>query len=578
MARIFSSDNKSSSRTVRNIFLLMIITLIMVVPVGVTGNEDLQVVDSSAGTASDSMLGWNITEIGDVDRDGLEDYAVGAPGIDRVYIFKGSLNRPFTIAGADWTIRGDSSTMFGWSVSGIGDYDNDGRDDIIIGAPQASKAFVYRGGSFSSPAIQLNGTSGDLFGHAVAGIDYSGTSHYYAVVGAPQNNHFLGTVGYNVTTGAVFLFNLSYMDTSGLDYMNYTFANFTFNGEHNNGWFGFTVANLGTVNDDTIPDLGIGDPYYNNTGDVDNGALYIQYGKDIIMEQPLLTASRLDGSIRGRSQSRFGWFVKGVQDVSPTPNHDFIVGAPFENNAGYAHLFYGKTSAFDLQLSAVTFADVEFQGTENRSRFGWSADRTMISGSSQYVITIGAPLADNGTKADAGALFSYWQWAGSETDQTAMSKFYGENAEDNLGYSICEVVYRGTGPSWVRIMASSPYHGNTNTGLVEIFQRNELPTIQDLQCSPRDGNMNTDFTIKIIYADPDGDPPEYVDVNIYQYKDDLQPEITLRLNQSNGIYTSGMNYTITTKLPNSVLDKQTANKELWINAITRAREVPGISD
>ena len=56
---------------------------------------------------------------------------------------------------ADVTLTGEQtrtgSTNFGQSVSGAGDVNNDGYDDVIVGAPSYSsntgRAYIYYGGS-----------------------------------------------------------------------------------------------------------------------------------------------------------------------------------------------------------------------------------------------------------------------------------------------------------------------------------------------------------------------------------------------------------------------------------------------
>ncbi|MBN1390162.1 MAG: FG-GAP repeat protein [Candidatus Thermoplasmatota archaeon] len=588
MAKAFSSDNKPTNSTIRMIGILMIVAVLVFVPLGTEGNEDLQVIDRTTGSTNNAKLGWNITAIGDINNDDKEDYAISAPGQNMVYVFQGPMSSDFTMASANWRITGPSSSNFGWSIAGLGDYDRDGMDDLIVGAPSESKAYVFKGrlsGSYTltqgNANIMLEGGSGDLFGHSVAGIDYGNTTHVYAAVGAPRDDHFLLSAGENVQTGSVFLFNLTHMDTYHKTSVNKSFANMTFQGDKNNGWLGFSLANLGDVNLDGMDDLGIGDPYFYLPGNTDNGAVHLQFGKNMMIEIPITPSSQMDTYIHGRANSRFGWFIRGLEDVSSSQEEDFIVGAPFENGVGHAHLFYGRSnSTFHMTLSPTLGPDCEFKGENIGDRFGWSADRTMISGVSPYVITIGAPGFDNVTGTpmkDSGALYSFWSWGSVENTTTARSEIFGDAAGNNLGYSVAEVYYRATSDDDLRIIASSPFYGTGKTGKIETIMRNQLPLIRQLSYYPSTGNLDTEFRISVNYTDPEGDPPAWVEVDIYQ--DNLgSPALrTLRLNFSNGLgYMEGMIYDVVTKLPNSVLDKAGANKPLYMAG--RARAVRGSID
>ena len=127
------------------------------------------------GSQLESQFGLALSALGDLNKDGFEDFGVGAPYENKggaVYIFFGGpkglrLHGPsatFLSADevADQIIRGDdlSSTIrelpadlrtFGSSLSGGGDMDGNGYPDLLVGAYQSNYVFLLR----SRPVIDI---------------------------------------------------------------------------------------------------------------------------------------------------------------------------------------------------------------------------------------------------------------------------------------------------------------------------------------------------------------------------------------------------------------------------------------
>ncbi|MFW3147253.1 MAG: FG-GAP-like repeat-containing protein [Thermoplasmatota archaeon] len=576
--------------TVRIAAALVITAVMVLSPFMTMANEDMEMVYRVIGPTNNSKLGWNVTIVGDVNNDGNDDYAIGAPGENKVYLFRGPLQSGFTMSGANWIITGPASSNFGWSVAGLGDYNGDNYDDVIIGAPGASKAYIFKGRTTnlvttvpSNVAITLSGDSGDYFGHSVAGIDYANNSNIFAAVGAPQDNHFLTDFGQFYRTGAVFLFNLSYLNKNAISSADETGTNLTFIGGPNNGWFGFTLINLGDVNyngNTRNDDLGIGDPYFNVTSEDDNGAFYIQYGKDTIQEFPVIPSYNMNNYIYGYNNSRFGWSAAALGDVSPSPEDDFMVGAPWDDevstppfnpDVGCAYMFYGKQGVFQMKMDRVTnIADVEFWGVQTGDRMGLSMSRADMMFENVYAVAVGAPGYDNGTKAESGAVFMFWDWSPIQNYTLSKSDYFGWNAGDNMGYSISQAYFKSTAWKDLKLVASAPYYGSSNTGAIELLERNVRPTLSSLTVSPPTGNERTDFEIRLGYTDLDGDPPEYVKVHIYQDQAETKWVRTVDLSNPTGLgYDILMNYSTILKLPSSIT-KEDDEKPLFFRAEVKA--------
>jgi hypothetical protein len=132
------------------------LTLLMVLLIlywsSITAQELVNSYQERNGTGT-SHLGSVVTDIGDFNGDGFDDIAVSAPSYDggkgRVYIFYGGSNSDNT---PDLIFEGEATNInFGISISGAGDFNGDGYDDLIVGCNfinnYKGRAYIYFGGS-----------------------------------------------------------------------------------------------------------------------------------------------------------------------------------------------------------------------------------------------------------------------------------------------------------------------------------------------------------------------------------------------------------------------------------------------
>lgn len=145
-----------------------------------------------------SSFGYDVTVV-DLNSDTWQDIVVGAPQyFDRdgeiggaVYVYinqKGKWSNVKPIR-----LNGTKDSMFGISVKNIGDINQDGYQDIAVGAPydeNAGKVYIYHGaknGINTNPAQILSGTDHKVrfFGYSVAGnMDLDRNSYPDVAVGS----------------------------------------------------------------------------------------------------------------------------------------------------------------------------------------------------------------------------------------------------------------------------------------------------------------------------------------------------------------------------------------------------------
>ncbi|XP_060521290.1 integrin alpha-PS1-like isoform X2 [Cylas formicarius] len=105
-----------------------------------------------------SRFGFAMTSIGDINKDGYNDIAIGAPYENQhgaVYIYLGSasgLNEE-----PSQVMRFEQLTTFGYSLSGGLDMDNNGYPDLLVGAYDSDRALLFKTRPIIDIKIDISG-------------------------------------------------------------------------------------------------------------------------------------------------------------------------------------------------------------------------------------------------------------------------------------------------------------------------------------------------------------------------------------------------------------------------------------
>ncbi len=341
------------------------------------------------GVAAGDHSGSSVGSAGDINDDDIDDLIIGAPdsspqgtGSGNSYVLFGGSNisqgfdtlllsgldgiRGFALNGV---VAGDRS---GSSVSAVGDVNDDGMDDLIIGSPMASPQGAASGNShvlFGGPNVNqgfsslflsgLIGVRGFALNGAAAG-DISGASVSAAgdinddgiddlIIGAPDaspqgagsgNSHVLFG-GPNVNLGFASLF------LSGLDGI----TGFALNGATMGDRSGTSVSTIGDINADGIDDLIVGAPTASPLG-VDSGISHVLFGGPNVSQGfASLFLSGLNGvtgfALHGATAGELsGSSVSAAGDINADGIDDLIIGAPnaspFGVESGASFVLFGK--------------------------------------------------------------------------------------------------------------------------------------------------------------------------------------------------------------------------------------------
>ena len=402
-----------------------------------------------------SNLGASVVALGDLNGDGLADFMIGAPGAlnasgtgsgsGRAYIIYGSttlattalktadLDTPSTLPTNVVTlVTNTGGAQLGFSGAGLGNFFNNGFDDVAIGAPGAGAGagavFVISGAVLRSAATttinvnqvgQTGGVSGVIFtgtnpgdqaGWSLAGpgdVDGAVVTPGSTIkiddllIGAPQSGLGLGEAyliygGTNfssvaITTAGVTTVPLGLV--GGTASTSVPGAIFTGGAA---SLAGFSVSAAGDFNNDGFNDFMIGAPIALNTSGVFGlGAAYLIEGAGALARptgtidltsipqslQTVTFAGPTAGSLTGYSET-------AVADINGDGINEIAIGAPgFNSEQGAVYLIPGNPDlggVLNVGASQVFAQQIVATGSVTPALLGASVSGRLLQTGQQH--------------------------------------------------------------------------------------------------------------------------------------------------------------------------------------------------
>ncbi len=431
-----------------------------------TGVINLSNADAQFNGVFASDNAGNAITFADLNNDGFADFVIGATGATangnsaagKVYVVYGPANEELNLSDADIVLNGVAEDVQAGNALSSGDFNNDGIDDLLIGAESANTAnkgesyIIFgslslaqeinlsdanvtfegidhqdrSGSAVSSGDINCDGIEDILIGapYATGGASYSG--EMYVVYGSSILSGTIDLVDANVTffsdSSSGFLTNRRGITTGDMN--NDGFDDIYVVGTNNNGdgYFiynncslsssinltvdvNFTMGGvgeraivMGDINNDGYLDLIGGDYEFNN------GTVNIFLGSADLSGSKYLSQDNI--TIEGLNSEQFGYDV-AVGDYNGDDIIDLFVSANYEDtngniDSGALHIFYGPivngTNIYSNQ-SNVTFNGV------SASDYAGALIVNDFNNDNSADILIGAYCADPNGNSQAGEVY-----------------------------------------------------------------------------------------------------------------------------------------------------------------------------
>jgi hypothetical protein len=332
-------------------------------------------------TSSDGWSNFSIAAAGDINGDGFDDIILGdsygAGGAGEAYVIFGKATGSTNLDAGNlappngFRIQGDAGNDWaGFSVAGAGDVNDDGFDDIVIGArlgddggTNAGQAYVIFGKATGFGTIDLTNlaaaagfkiqgeNSYDNAGYSVSGAgDVNGDGFHDIIISAPFSDN--GGPG----SGRAYVIFGKETGFGTIDLRNLApSAGFKIQGDTTYDNAGFSVSGAGDINGDGFDDLLVGVPG-GDAGGADAGEVYVIFGKAEFIQDvrndfngdgrsDVLWRSEAGGLLNWLGQANGGFVNNGANSwIADAPSNWQVIGTGDFNGDGRDDLLWRSTS------------------------------------------------------------------------------------------------------------------------------------------------------------------------------------------------------------------------------------------
>lgn len=275
------------------------------------------------GAAAGDAFGYSISISCDLNGDGRADFLVGAPNADTAGF--ANAGKAYVYSGLDGTLLFVKSVLSinaqcGFSLSGTGDANGDGRCDFVVGAPGfnsiAGTVSLWSGANGSLIRQYTPPVATGQFGFSVADAGL--------VNGDTRNDVIIGAPNANGAVGAAYVYspdnNTPIYSKNGTDWPVF--------GEN----FGDAVTGLGDIDGDGRGEFMIGEPGATPASQNGAGKAYLYSG---------ISGAEFRSHTGTGGMEFFGDFLGAVGDVDGDTTMDYAVG----RRTGLTQVFSGRTGA-----------------------------------------------------------------------------------------------------------------------------------------------------------------------------------------------------------------------------------------